>query len=99
MKIFTLIAVLVLSFSVQAGDDIYQIYEAKDGRVFSLNRQTGDMRLVDGSSLIFLSKKTVILKVGGYYEMEDGKKNKNIFLKYLGGGKFEKSKYAITSTW
>lgn len=96
MKIFTLLALLVISSTVIAGDDPYQIYEAKDGRVFSLNKQTGDMRLVDGSHLISLSKKTIILKVGSYYEMEDGKKE-NKYLKYLGDGKFEKSKFAIIS--
>lgn len=97
MKIFTLLALLVINSTVIADDDLYQIYEAKDGRVFSLNKQTGDMRLVDGSHLISLSKKTVILKVGSYYEMEDGK-NEMKYLKYLGGGRFEKSKYAIIST-
>ena len=80
-----------------ADDDIYQIYEAKDGRIFSLNKQTGDMRLVDGSHIIELSNKTVVLKIGSYYEMEDGKKDMK-YLKYLGGGKFEKSAYAIISS-
>jgi hypothetical protein len=96
MKVLISTFLLLISFSVCGDGNTYQIYEAKDGKIFRLNQQTGELHLIEGGSLVSLSEKTVVLKVGGYYEMEDGNKEAK-FLKYLGNGKFEKSKFALIS--
>jgi len=94
MKIAFATLLIFLSFTVNADSDTFQIIESKDGRVIRLNKNTGDMHLVDGKGLIALTENTIVLKKGHYYEMGDGKKDAK-YLKYLGNGKFEKSKFAI----
>jgi hypothetical protein len=88
--------VIFLSSNVFSEDALYQIHEAKDGRVLRLNMQTGAVHLITNKGLDELSENSPDLKVGKYYEMEDGLKEEK-YLKYLGNGKFEKSKFAILS--
>ena len=83
-----------LSVSAQAEPNTFSIHEAKDGRIFRLNHDTGDIYLVTDSGLQNLTEGTIKLRVGEYYEMETMQGDSK-FLKYLGNGKFEKSKYAI----
>jgi len=96
MKRILTIFLFIVSLSAIADENVYQIHETKDGKILRLNKQTGALYLVEGDSLVSLYDKTVVLKIGSYYEMEDGKKEAR-YLKYLGNGKFEKSKVAILS--
>jgi hypothetical protein len=96
LKLLLSLFILSISLNAYSKDNVYQIYEAKDGRVLRLNLQTGDVHLVAKEGLVSLSDKSQILKVGSYYEMDDGPKEAK-YLKYLGGGKFEKSQFAILS--
>ncbi|MCG7868776.1 MAG: hypothetical protein JAY74_20695 [Candidatus Thiodiazotropha taylori] len=83
-----------LTSSAHAEQNIYSIKEAKDGRVFRLNQNTGEIYLITNSGLQQLTEGTIELRVGEYYEMEL-KMGDYKFLKYLGNGKFEKSKFAL----
>ncbi len=96
MKLILSLLILSASLNAYAEDNVYQIHEAKDGRILRLNLQTGEMHLVSNEDLVSLSEKSPILKIGSYYKMEDGKKEAK-YLKYLGNGRFEKSKFAILS--
>ena len=94
MRVLPLIGLLLLSNCVLAEGEAYLIHETQDGRVLRLNKNTGEMHLVEGTRLVSLSEKTATLQVGAYYEMGDAKSEEK-FLKYLGNGKFERSKFAI----
>ncbi len=68
----------------------YQLQTTTDGKVYRLDTKSGDVCYITPKSIFTLGKGTQKLTVGQYLEKEDGK-----YLKYLGNGKFEPSKYAI----
>lgn len=74
----------------------YQIITTAKGEVYRLDNQTGAVHYISPKSMFELHDSTPVLKVGTYYEMEDiTDEKKEKFLKYLGNGQFEKSKWAI----
>ena len=96
MKKLQLVILMFCSFlltTTYADQDAYSIYNAKDGRVFRLNHQSGDVHLVTEDGLLRLTEGKTKLIVGQYYKLEE-KQGESNFLKYLGNGEFEKSKYA-----
>jgi len=92
----SVIILIILSFTpASAEENIYSIHESKDGRVFRLNHQSGDIYLIKQDGLLHLSESNIILQIGRYYRTEKGYKK---YLKYLGNGEFESSKYAVSIT-
>lgn len=72
----------------------YELFNSSSGDVYKIDLKTGDVFHLSKTSEVLLSTATPLLVVGTYYEMEDAKNGKK-YLKYLGGGKFEESDYAV----
>lgn len=75
----------------------YQIVSAADGKLYRLDTKEGAVHFLTPGSMTRLSESTPVLRVGGYYKMADATDDTK-FLKYLGKGQFEKSKFAILET-
>ena len=74
----------------------YQVVTTADGRLFRLDTKDGTVHFLTSDSMTLLSDSTPVLRVGGYYKMADATGDTK-FLKYLGNGQFEKSKFAVLS--
>ena len=72
----------------------YQLITATDGKIFRLDIKTGAVHYVTSDGMFPLTDQTPKLRIGEYYEMVDAKGDMK-FLKYLGNGQFEMSKFAI----
>lgn len=90
LNIVTLLIFWFIFTNALADHYIYSIHEAKDGRVFFLNHQTGDIYQVTENGLSHLSEGTTKLRIGKYFEVET-KQGDSKFLKYIGNTKFEKT--------
>lgn len=73
---------------------IFQLITSNEGKLYRLNSSTGEIFVVTDTGLTELTSETTVLQIGQYYKMADGKTEAK-FLKYLGDGKFEPSRFAI----
>lgn len=73
----------------------YKLIEVQSGDVFRLDSETGAVTLVTIEGMKELTYETPLLEIGGYYKLEDSIAGESGYLKYLGGGKFEESEFAI----
>jgi hypothetical protein len=74
--------------------DDYQFITSANGDCYVFHPKDGKVAVVTKDGIHSLDEATLILRVGEYYKVEDGSGD-TPFLKYLGGGKFEPSKYAV----
>ena len=77
---------------MHSGD--YQFVTSSNGDAYVFQATTGKISRVTNDGLATLSEATQTLKIGRYYKFEDATKEEP-FVKYIGGGKFEPSKFAI----
>jgi hypothetical protein len=75
----------------------YQVVTTADGKLYRLDNKSGDVHYITPESMTRLTESTQTLEVGQYYKMTDAKDDTK-YLKYLGNGQFEKSKWAILKT-
>ena len=72
----------------------YQMVTTTDGKLYRLDTKDGSVHYITSESMTHLVESTPELQVGGYYKMADATDDTK-FVKYLGNGQFEKSKWAI----
>jgi len=95
-----LLLILLVALASLAGCDRpsaqprYQLVTTTDGKIYRLDIETGAVHFVSPDGMFALYDRIPMLRKDGYYEMEDAKDDSK-FLKYLGEGQFEKSKWAI----
>ena len=94
LKLAVLLTFSLIASSSSAEEVVYALYESEAGKLFRLNKTTGELCLIEETALRCLHNAIVTLQVGEYYEMSDAKGDEK-FLKYLGEGKFETSAWAV----
>ncbi|MCG7940571.1 MAG: hypothetical protein N0C88_17220 [Candidatus Thiodiazotropha lotti] len=99
MKLLQIIAIASLSIGLFACEQlappqVFQMITTPDGKTLRLNTKSGETHLVTDQGLIHLSENNPVLVVGEYYEMSDADTDEK-FLKYKGGGQFEKKAWAV----
>lgn len=73
--------------------DSFQFISTPSGDSFIFHAKTGKIVRITSDGLDTLTETTKVLQVGEYYQLDDG--GDQPYVKYLGGGKFEPSKWAI----
>lgn len=94
MKPLLLVLALFLAGCDRLQREDYQFVTTTTGEAYVFHPKTGKVSLVSKDGLHLLQDATPMLRIGEYYELQDGTTDAR-FVKYLGGGKFEPAKYSI----
>ncbi len=75
----------------------FQFVTSPNGDAYVFHPATGKISRVTRDGLDTLTEGTQTLQIGKYYKFEDATKEEP-FVKYIGGGKFEPSRFAVRPT-